>query len=577
MSSRMRKMTIGDYLITRLREAGIRHLIGVPGDFNLAFLEQVLAHDGMEWVGACNELNAAYAADGYARVNGAGALLVTYGVGDLSALNGIAGANAEHVPVICISGIPPLNAIQKGQVLHHTSGSGGFDDVMICMSQFTAAQSRITPANAAIEIDQLVRTALREKRPVYLQLPSDISYLEIEAPLAPLAPSTYLGDARQIERVVELIAERIGRSKRPALLVDADAHRFELRPLICALGQHSGIPFASMSSGRSIFNEQHPFYCGIYGGKASSPEALELVEGSDCLITIGVRFFDATTCFFSQRIPTQDTIVLDAFSATIHGRVFEGITAAEVLEALLRRLPRRECAMIPLKLGTNPAAAEPEPIPDPIQDRKLTHARLWPRIARFLRERDVIIADSGTAQAGLNGVRMPAQSTFISQTTWGSIGYTLPSLLGSLLAEPERRQLLFIGDGAFQMTAQELSTILRFGFKPIIFLINNRGYTIERVILGPESGYNEIQNWDYARLPELLADGAQVSGVKVRTEAELDWALAEAGNAERLTLIELAMDKMDAPVGLQRMGPMVADFDFGERGPQVKAAELSAV
>jgi TPP-dependent 2-oxoacid decarboxylase len=563
----MPRITIGDYLITRLKEAGIRHLIGVPGDFNLAFLEQVLAHDGMEWVGTCNELNAAYAADGYARVNGAGALLVTYGVGDLSALNGIAGANAEHVPVVCISGIPPLNSIQKGHVLHHTSGSGGFEDVMNCMSQFTAAQARITPANAAIEIDRLVRTALREKRPVYLQLPSDISYLEIDAPAAPLAPSTYAGDARQIERVVELIAERVAKSKRPALLVDADAHRFELRPLICALGQHSGMPFASMSSGRSIFNEQHPFYCGIYGGKASSPEALELVEGSDCLITIGVRFFDATTAFFSQRIPTQDTIVLDAFSATINGRVFEGITAGEVLTALLERLPRRECAVIPLKLGA------PRVEQQPAGDRALTHARLWPRVAHFLRERDVVIADSGTSQAGLSGVRMPARTTFISQTTWGSIGYTLPALLGSLLAEPERRQLLFIGDGAFQQTAQELSTILRHGFKPIVFLVNNHGYTIERVILGPESAYNEIQNWNYAALPGVFSDGQAVATYTARTEQDLERILAEVGETDHFTLIELVLAKMDAPVGLQRMGPMVAEFDFGERGPQLCTSE----
>jgi len=563
------RMTIGDYLITRLKEAGIRHLLGVPGDFNLGFLEQVLAHDGMEWIGTCNELNAAYAADGYARVNGAGALLVTYGVGDLSALNGIAGANAEHVPVVVISGVPPLHAIKSGQVLHHTAGTGGFEDVMNCLTQFTAAQARITPANAAFEIDRLVRTALREKRPVYLQLPSDISYLEIEAPAAPLAPSTYAGDARQIERVVELMAERIAKAERPALLVDADAHRFDLRPLICALGQHSGMPFASMSSGRSTFNEQHPFYCGIYGGKASTPEALELVEGSDCLITIGVRFFDATTCFFSQRIPTQDTIVLDAFSATINGRVLEGITAGEVLAALLERLPRRECAAIPRRLSSSAQVVA--------EDRPLTHARLWPLVAGFLRERDVILADSGTAQAGLNGVRMPAQTTFISQTTWGSIGYTLPALLGSLLAEPDRRQLLFIGDGAFQMTAQELSTILRRGFKPIVFLINNHGYTIERVILGPGSKYNEIQNWDYARLPSVFAQGARIAGATVWNELELERALVDAGNAEQMTLIELAMDKMDAPAGLLRMGPVVAEYDFGERGPQARTKELSAV
>jgi len=182
----MPRITIGNYLLKRLYEIGVRHLIGVPGDFNLSFLEQLLDFDGVEWIGACNELNASYAADGYARMKGIAALLVTYGVGDLSALNGIAGAYAEHVPVICISGIPPLHAIHRREILHHTTGTGDFGDVMTCLSQFTSAQARITPANAAVEIDRMLSTCLREKRPVYLQLPSDISYLEIDAPQWPL-------------------------------------------------------------------------------------------------------------------------------------------------------------------------------------------------------------------------------------------------------------------------------------------------------------------------------------------------------------------------------------------------------
>ena len=163
---------------------------------------------------------------------------------------------------------------------------------------------------------------------------------------------------------------------------------------------------------------------------------------------------------------------------------------------------------------------------------------------------------------------MPACTTYISQATWGSIGYTLPALLGSLLAAPHRRHLLFIGDGSFQMTAQEVSTILRHGGKPIIFVINNRGYTIERVIRGPEAAYNDIQNWQYAKLAEIFADGQAVRGTCVRSEAELERALEEAEGGGEFTVIELMMEKLDAPEGLKRMGPQVAAFDFGERGPQ---------
>ena len=294
----------------------------------------------MAWIGTCNELNAAYAADGYARMHGVAALVITYGVGDLSALNGIAGANAEHVPVVSISGVPPLRAIHKREILHHTSGTGDFEDVMTCLTQFTAAQARVTPANAAIEIDRLLLTCLREKRPVYLQLPSDICYLEIDAP-AGAGGRGSPPETPAVERLVELMAARIRRAHRPALLVDADAHRFGLRPYLCALGERCGLPFASMASGRSVFNEQHPLYRGIYAGQASAAEARQTIEESDCLITVGARFFDATTGYLSQQIPTPETIVLDPYSATIDGRFFEGITAREVLEALVERLPQR--------------------------------------------------------------------------------------------------------------------------------------------------------------------------------------------------------------------------------------------
>ncbi len=559
----MGKITIGNYLLERLKELKIAHLIGVPGDFNLAFLEQVLACDGMEWIGTCNELNAAYAADGYARIHGVAALVLTYGVGDLSALNGIAGANAEHVPVICISGVPPLHAIHNRAILHHTSGTGDFEDVLTCLAQFTAAHARITPANAAIEIDRLLLTCLREKRPVYLQLPSDISYLEIDAPATPLTAATVTGDAMQIEQVVELMAERIARATQPALLVDADAHRFGLRPFLCALGERCGLPFASLASGRSVFNEQHALYRGIYAGQASAPQALKTIEESDCLITVGARFFDATTGYFSQQIPTPETIVLEPYSATINGRVFEGITAHEVLERLAERLPQRE------RYPPSSAAAQGEEnVPEVDGSSALTHARLWPRLARFVREGDVVIAENGCSQAGLAGVLLPACTTYIGQTTWGSIGYTLPALLGTLLAAPHRRHLLFIGDGSLQMTAQELSTILRHRLKPIIFIINNGGYTIERVILGPDAAYNDIQSWQHAKLAEVLADGQPVRAFKVHNEADLERALSEAELAGEFTIIELLMKKLDAPEGLKRMGPMVAAFDFGERGPR---------
>ena len=549
--------TIGNYLIRRLQESGIAHIFGMPGDYNLGFLEQVLAHDGIEWIGACNELNAAYAADGYARVNGTGALLVTYGVGDLSALNGIAGAYAEHVPLICISGTPPLQAIRHRMRLHHTSGERNFEDVMACMAQFTAAQARISPFNATTEIDRLIRIALREKRPVYLQLPSDIPYIEIESPAAAIGLSEFVGDVRQTEHVVQLIAGRIMSAKRPALLVDVDANRFSLRVLICGLAERYSIPFATTSSGKGVLNEHHPLYCGVYAGQGSAPSTIEIIEGADCLITVGVRFFDANTCIFSQNISASRTIVVDPFHVAMDGNHFEGVTAGKILSLLVERLPRREKAQLE-SATTVEAAVRATP------EQRLTHADLWPRIERFLQPKDIVIAENGTSHAGLMGVTLPSNATFISQAAWGSIGFTLPALLGTLLAAPGSRHLLFIGDGSFQLTMQELSTILRLGLKPIIFLINNHGYTIERVILGPESAYNDIQRWTYRDILRAFADGQEVGVYTVTFQSELHEVLEQVGVTDRLNFVEIILDKFDAPIGLKRMGPRIRNLDFGE-------------
>jgi len=556
----MPRLSIGKYLLARLAECGIDTLFGVPGDFNLAFLEQVVATPHLQWIGNCNELNAAYAADGYARIKGAAALVLTYGVGDLSALNGIAGSFAEHVPVICISGIPPMHALRQHSLLHHTAGTGNFDDVFTCLTQFTAAQTRLTPTNAATEIDRVLTTALREKLPVYLQIPSDITHIEIDAPTQPLQWRVS-GDSVRTALAIELIAARIDRAQRPALLVDADAQRFDLGAVIRQLGEAASIPFASMSSGRSILDEQHPLFRGIYVGGGSAPATVSAIEESDCLLAIAVRFFDSTTAVFSHNLDEQQMVLIDPFSVSIDGQTIEGVNAKEVLDGLLH-LYRNRSGLRPAP--PSPSSA-PHPSPAPASDALLTHQNLWPLIASFLAPGDLMLVENGTAQPGIASIRLPAQTHFISQSVWASIGYTLPALLGCMLARTEGRHLLFIGDGSLQMTVQEISTLIAQKLHPVIFVLNNGGYTIERVILGPASTYNDVASWNYRALPSAFSLDNSVRTLNARTVAELQQALAAAAHPTGLTLIEIHLDKMDAPGSLKKMGQRVAQYNYDER------------
>src|SRR6201982_3768664 len=231
------KMSIGNFLLRRLQEAGIRHLFGVPGDYNLELMQQLEDRGEPAWIGNCNELNASYATDAYGRINGLGAMSVTYGVGALSAINGIAGAYSEHVPVILISGSLPLRAIQRGDLMHHTLVDREKGNLCGIFAEITEAQARLTPENAVAEIDRLILTAWRRKLPVYLELPSDIPYLEIEAPETPLKLEMAPSEAGSLKACTEMILERLHAAKSPAFLLDIDAIRFGVSGHIMELAE----------------------------------------------------------------------------------------------------------------------------------------------------------------------------------------------------------------------------------------------------------------------------------------------------------------------------------------------------
>ncbi|MCI1746939.1 MAG: thiamine pyrophosphate-dependent enzyme [Acidipropionibacterium sp.] len=494
------RITVGEFLLGRLREVGITEIIGVPGDFNLNLIEQIEAMDGIRFVGACNELDAAYAADGYARSRGLGALLTTYGVGELSALNGIAGAAAEHVPVVSIAGAPPLFATEGRYELHHSMADGDFDNMLGSIGQFTAAAVRITPHNAVEEIDRALHTALREKRPVHIQVPSDISHLTIEAPGTPFDASWHSSDPERLNTAVDLILELLAGAERPALLIDLDADRHGFAPRLQAFAEKTRTRYAQLASGKAILSERSPLFVGTYNGVTSAPQVRRFVEDADFLLTTTPRFIESNSGAFTQRLPAEAIVDLGDQHVNIHGRDYIGITGTELLDTLIDRVPAApEAPDVSASRSTEPWTVAP--------DAPLTQERLWPRLARFIRSGDVVITEAGTSTIGMGPQPMPDGVRYISSPIWGAIGYTLPALLGSQLAAPDRRHLLFIGDGSFQLTAQELSTILREELSPIIVLINNRGYTIERWILGMRSAYNDIAGWDYLALPRAFAPG----------------------------------------------------------------------
>jgi len=553
-----RTMTVGDFLLRRLQEAGIGHMFGVPGDFNLELLQQMEDGGYLKWVGTCNEMNASYAADGYARLHRMGAVAVTNAVGALGAINGIAGSYAEHVPVVLIAGSIPLRSIERGLGMHHTMGDGTWDRFLGAMSHVTAGQARLTPSNAAAEIDRLILTAWREKLPVYMELPSDISYLDIEVPAAPLALAEAPSDPERLKSCAAAIADHLSNAKSPAILVDRDVDQYNAATEVMGLAEKLQMPVAVTGPAKAVIDETFAYYAGVYNGKASAPQTVEAIEGADCLLSIGYRPIDGTSGDYTASLPA-DTIHARAHSVDVGEDNYQAVTLKEILRAVTDAVPQVASRAYRHFAAAMPAGGRAD------GSAKLTQAAYWETLQGYLRPGDVLLTDNGTSYA-IFGFKLPPRCTVVASVIWGSIGYSVGALLGTLTAAPERRHLLFIGDGSFQESAQELSTILRNDCKPVIFLINNGGYTIERGYMGKTSDYNDIAAWAYTELPKVFRPDTTARSFLVKTVADLERALSAPNDS--LVFIESVMDPYDAPDAVIHSSNNGAELDYGPRGPQ---------
>src|ERR1700751_706209 len=388
-------MTVGDFLLRRLGEAGIGHLFGVPGDFNLELVQQIEDEDSLTWIGTCNELNASYAADGYARLTGLAALVVTHGVGALSAINGVAGSYSEHVPVICVCGSLPRRSIERGHMMHHTLADQNHNGFLRAFSEVTVAQARLTPQNAAAEIDRVILSSLQHKLPAYVEVPSDIAYLHIEVPTEPLTYAPARSDPERLRACAAAIAQRLTAAESAAILIDLDANRFGVADEIMRLAEKRQIPIAAISTSKGVIDEASPNFRGIYSGAGSLPTVRDAVERSDCLLAIGVRRIDSTSGVFTDVLPPE-AIHLRSYSVDVNDENYQALTLGEVLAAVTDALPSIS-GPAPPTLDRQRVRSSESPC------GALTQAAYWGSIQTFLRQGDVLLADDGTSSAGAMG------------------------------------------------------------------------------------------------------------------------------------------------------------------------------
>jgi len=407
---------------------------------------------------------------------------------------------------------------------------------------------------AAAEIDRVLTACLEEKRPVYIGLPSDMCLEKIMAPSAPfVCPKEKVSDVEALEESVLEVLNILHRSRTPILVPGIEIIRFGIQKDFKKLLEASGLPYATMMLGKTVLDEEHPQFIGLYQGDRSREVVRERVEKADCTIVLGEKLTDFNTGGFTAVLDNRCTIHVGTDRVQVSYHTYHNVYLHDFIRALASKIPKRSPAELKFKPASQGCTHRKTMKFEPQLEKPLTMERFFDRIAHFIPENSIVIAETGSSLFSAAEVMMPKGTLFIGQTFYGSIGYTIGATLGACIAEPNRKVILFIGDGSFQVTCQDLSTMQRYGCQPVVFLVNNDGYTIERVIV--DHPYNDIQPWKYHQLPGIFGDALSLD---CKTETDLEDALQKANATEKLAFIEVHLDRWDCNAALRKAGAAMA-------------------
>jgi len=541
--------TIGQYLIDRLLALGARHVFGVPGDFVLAYYKQ-LTDSELTVVNTSDEQGAGFAADAYARLNGIGAVCITYGVGSLKVTNTTAQAFSEKSPVVVICGGPGVRERNREALVHHKVRS--FESQLRIFEEITIASAILDdPESAQREIDRVLAACMHEKLPVYLELPRDLINAEIE--IGPIRAGREKSDPEILAEALAEISRMVGQAKQPVILAGEEIHRFEVADLLPGLLERTGIPCATTTLSKSVIMESHPLYLGVYAGGLGSEVVRDYVESSDCILALGANLSDATLGIHTAKVDRSRLIHVTSDKLTIRRATYDHIVFKDFMLHL-------EPA-----LGTRPAPVVPNP-PRPapwvaVPDAPITIARLVQCINERLTPQTTVIAEAGDCCFATLDLFVE-HAGYMACAYYLSLGFAVPAALGVQLARPAMRPLVLVGDGAFQMTGMELSSFLRAGgdLDPIVIVVNNRGYGTERPMI--DGVFNDVNDWRYAEIPRVIGGGR---GWDVQTEGELERALTEAeANRGRISILDVRIPIGDISPALHRLTTALGKKARGE-------------
>ncbi|KAK5756570.1 Pyruvate decarboxylase 1 [Elasticomyces elasticus] len=559
----MSQVKVGDYLFQRLAQLGIKTCWGVPGDYELALLD-LIGDAGIDFRGNANELIASYAADGYSRINGAGAFVTTFGPGELSAYCGHAGAYAEYCPVVHVVGYPGVKAMENRTLMHHSLGTGDFDMYHEMVKKISVDTAVLTDLNtAASDIDRCLNTMLYESRPVYIGVPVDMSHQQIsgEGLKTPLRRELPPNDKSEEDKVVKEIMSMIKRAKKPVIIMDGSAVRNNLAVESNRIAEITGWTFVTTCGA----NEALPNYSGIYGGAGSIEEVRKVVEDdSDFVLWIGSFRTDFNSGEMTDFVDEKKTVDLQRFFTKIGSKKYD-VGMHGVLKSLLSKVEVDSS----IRAKSSKVEWDPYPLPEAAKEKKeLKQDFLWSALDKMFKPGDLVVGETGTSAFGLTAVRFPKGAIGYNQTVFGSIGYAGPSFTGALKAATEagtvNRGILITGEGSLQLTPMCFADLLKLDLKPLIFVLNNNGYTVERLIHGKTASYNTLPVWDYKQLCTVFGPefpSKYYGPIKTCDELEKLLDNPELHKGDCFQLVELILGELDAPWSVGKVTAKIEEFN----------------
>lgn len=535
--------SIGEYLIDALSRRGVKHVFGVPGDFILGLYE-IGANRGVNMVNSTREEAATYAADGYAREKGLGAVAVTYGVGVLATMAALGGANSEGVPVVVIGGAPGL-AERDGRRIHHYP-SEDVNTTHRMMDEITTASVLLSQPDIAFDqIDWLLDRCVEDSRPGYIELPRDMISAVPKGQLRTVARASRAPVPEdRCRAAAKDVADAIRAAKRPLLWVGHGSRSLQFGERVMHFAERAGLPVVESVMGKGFVDESHPQVLGVYVGAGTEPRLRRFVERSDLIVGVGLDVNDITTGAFSVPVPAERTVRIFRNGTRVGHRTYLGVDLTRIAPFIeAERFPRRALpARMPYAWATPIAGGD-----------RITTDIVADRLQRFVEPSDIVISDVGVGAHLAMDAQLKRAGQFHIERMYVGMGFAVPAAAGTALARGKGRPVVLVGDGSFQMTGFDLSTAIREGIAPIVLVLDNHGYGAERSIR--DGDFNEVAEWDYAAVGAVV--GAK--GAYARTPGELDDALAAARRDRRHAhIIQIDLDRYDVPRALRALGEGLA-------------------